>query len=145
MNCSFCQESKEYEQYLIKRFKNWRVELWSNQCYLGRCVVILDRHVEDLFEISESEQQELFKIVPKLKTALSKSFNPDHFNYESLGNETRHLHLRITPRYKNPVEFEEETFVDERWGKNPSPYNKEFKTPDRVIKQLVAKISGELQ
>jgi len=145
MNCSFCQDSEKYESYLVKKFGKWRIELWSNQCYLGRCIVVLNRHVEDLFEVSESERQELFEIVPQLKAALSKLFKPDHFNYESLGNETRHLHLRVTPRYKSSVEFEGTIFVDERWGKNPSPYNKEFKVSDRIIEQLVAKIGDALQ
>lgn len=143
-SCSFCQKSEEYKKYLVKKFTYWRVELWTNQCYLGRCVVILNRHAEDLFEITNKEQAELFAIVPRLQAVLKKHFEPDLFNYESLGNKVRHLHVRITPRYKKSVSFEGHIFTDERWGKNPSPYNTKFQTPNTVIQKLCKLFSTNL-
>ncbi len=37
-----------------------------------------------------------------LKRALIELFKPDVFNYAFLGNEIRHLHGHVVPRYKEP-------------------------------------------
>jgi len=139
-----CQNPEEYRKFFIKEFDYWKVELHGNQCYLGRCIVILKRHLEDLFEISNEEKDEIFKIVRDLKNVLKESFNPDLTNYSSLGNETRHLHLHVIPRYEKPVKFAGMTFADKRWGQNPSPYDKTFKVSDDVYVQLVQAISSKL-
>jgi diadenosine tetraphosphate (Ap4A) HIT family hydrolase len=83
--------------------------------------VVLKRHAEDLFEITDQEKDELFKVMRSLKSSLKNSFNPDLMNYSSLGNELKHLHIHVIPRYERPVEFAGVTFTDERWGQNPSP------------------------
>lgn len=144
MKCSMCQTSEEYRKFFIKEFKYWKVELHGNQCYLGRCIVVLKRHLEDLFEISKEERNELFEVMQKLKRALKESFNPDLMNYSSLGNEIRHLHLHVIPRYRRPVEFSGLEFVDERWGQNPAPYARDFNVSDEIYKQLVSAISSRI-
>ena len=140
-----CQNPENFRKLFIKEFKYWKLALHNNQCYLGRCVVILKRHAEDMFEISNEERDELFEIVKKLKGALSETFQPDLMNYSSLGNEVRHLHLHVIPRYNKNVEFAGITFMDKRWGQNPSPYDKGFTVPENVYERLVEKISSKLR
>lgn len=144
MDCSMCRNPEEYKKLFIKKYNYWKIELHSNQCYLGRCIVMLNRHVEDLFEINAGEKNELFKIGAKLNHALHKAFNPNLLNYSSLGNETRHLHLHVIPRYQNPVQFAQVLFTDTQWGHNPSPYNKTFKTSDDTYHKIIDAIRKNL-
>jgi diadenosine tetraphosphate (Ap4A) HIT family hydrolase len=140
-----CEVPEEYKKFFILEFQHWRVELHGNQCYLGRCVVVLKRHVEDLTEIDNKEQKELFEVLKKVKIALSDAFGPDLLNYESLGNEVRHLHIHIIPRYSTPKKFAGINFIDERWGHNPSPYNKDFTVSDEVYTKIISEIQSKLE
>ena len=139
-----CQNSDGFEQLKIMECEHWRVELHSNQCYLGRCVVILKRHAEDLSEITDNERDELFTILKSLKAALGSAFKPNLLNYSSLGNELRHVHVHVIPRYEKPVVFAGKTFTDDRWGKNPSPYSKDFAIPTKTIEAIASIVRSKL-
>lgn len=140
-----CRISSKYHKFFINEYVYWRIELHTNQCYLGRSVVILKRHVEDLSEINDDERNELFKIMRNLKNTLTIAFKPDLLNYASLGNKTNHLHLHVIPRYYGPIQFAGQTFIDSRWGHNPSPYNKDFKVTDEVYEQIIKAIKTNLK
>src|SRR3989344_8464190 len=96
--CPFC---KDNESNLIKRFDLWTVMFDKDQHFLGKLIIKLNRHLEDFAEINEKEQKELFEILNKLKKAYKILFKQDMYNYASLGNITRHLHLHFIPRYKS--------------------------------------------
>lgn len=134
--CSVCLDPNPYAQWDIKDYSFWKVGLHPNQYYLGRSVVLLKRHTEDLFQITDTERNELFEIGRILRDVLIKTFGADMINYSSLGNEERHLHVHFIPRYSHPVMFDNVTFIDERWGKNPSPYNKDF-TIEKQTKEKI--------
>ena len=55
--------------------------------------------------IDKEELKELFKIVKNLKDAIRELFNADMFNYASLGNIIRHVHVHFIPRYSKKVKF----------------------------------------
>lgn len=140
-----CDELIEFKKFRIKKYKYWRVELHGSQYYLGRCIVMLNRHIEDLFEINHDEQVELFRIIPLLKKSLKKSFEPDMMNYSSLGNEVRHLHLHVIPRYKRSVKFAGRDFKDDQWGGNHSPYDKSFEVSESVYKEIIKTIKKNFE
>jgi len=139
-----CSTPEEFKKFRIKDYKFWHVELRSNQNYLGWCLVILNRHLEDLMDISAEEKNELFSITKDLRNTLRKAFNPDMINYASLGNVTQHVHLQVVPRYKQAVEFEGMTFEDKNWGGNYSPYDKNFKVSGEVYTKIIDKIKENL-
>ena len=51
-------------------------------------------------------------------------FQPDLFNYASLGNEIRHLHIHVVPRYKKQRIFQGIEFIDKKWNYFYKPYKK---------------------
>ncbi len=51
--------------------------------------------------LSESEYQSFFLDLRVASKAIRKALNPDHMNYELLGNSNPHLHWHIIPRYKS--------------------------------------------
>ncbi|WEL23831.1 HIT family protein [Candidatus Nanohalovita haloferacivicina] len=115
--CGFCRGDFAHE--IVKQYSNWEVQLFEDQKYLGRCLVKLERHVEDLNELTEEERNEFFdKVLPELENALDHLFQPDFYNQATLGNDCQHFHFHIIPRYRDERSFEGETFEDENWGQH---------------------------
>ena len=124
----------DYETLKIKEYNYWGIYLYENQYYLGRCVVWCKReNVIDFFDMTQEEREEFFTITKNLRDTLRKLFHPDLMNYASLANVVRHLHLHVIPRYKDKRTFEGFEFNDERWGKNYTSYNEEFKLPEDLM------------
>ena len=71
-------------------------------------------------------------------------FNPDRLNHANLQNEWHHLHLHVIPRYAAPRIFDGITFVDEKWGKNYAPYNKDFKLFETTLFEIRDAIKRKL-
>ena len=127
---------KDYSQFLIKEYKYWLVNIHENQSYLGRCVVWCKRAgALDLTEATPEEQVELFIILTDLRRAVEKCFNPDWINYAFLGNEVRHLHGHLIPRYEKQKVFEGVTFTDERYGHNYIT-NHNFVISEDILKKI---------
>lgn len=137
MNCVFCGNQKELEEFKIKEYKYWIVDLAINQYYLGKCIVRLKRHLEDFFDINEEELKEFFVITKNLRNVIKKVFGADMFNYVTLGNVVRHVHLHFIPRYSKKVKFAGYVFEDIGWGKHYRLYQKDdFEIP-REVKILI--------
>ena len=142
--CEFC--NNEFEHTVIKEYENWKVQLFLNQCYLGRTLVKLKRHVVDLTELNREERSELFeKVLPKLKEATDNLFDPDLYNQATLGNDCRHFHLHVIPRYKDRRIFNGEEFKDENWNSDYKPYPKDFEIKQETVEKLKEKIGEELE
>ena len=130
----------DYTKFLIKDYSYWAVYIHQNQSYLGRCIVWCKREdALDLAEATPEEQAELFIVLNDLKKAVTKVFAPDWLNYSFLGNETRHLHGHLIPRYAVPKEFMGLTFEDKLWGHNYKT-NHDFQTPEKVLAEIQTKI-----
>lgn len=135
---------ENFLKYKIKDYKFWSIFIHQNQGYLGRCVIWCNReNALDLADATNEEQKELFIILNKLGTALQKTFQPDWLNYAFLGNETKHLHGHLIPRYAKPKEFEGIMFTDELYGHNYRT-DHDFKTSDEVVEKIRLKIRDAL-
>lgn len=86
MQCGYCEKSNEGKDFIYET-KYWRVFLWPDQGYLGRCVVVLNRHCGSLAELKPEEITDFIKIVKNLEFALKRSFNATMFNWTCLMNE----------------------------------------------------------
>ncbi len=77
----------------------WHSRLNYNQNLLGKLLVVLKRHDEQVAKLSAEEWQELHAQVQRATERLRRAFAPDHFNYAFLQNQDRHVHLHVIPRY----------------------------------------------
>lgn len=137
-NCSCFRN----ETFLLARLDRWRIFLNPNQDYLGRSLIALNRHEEDLLTLTADEREELWAAVRHLREAMQALFQPDHFNYQVLGNSLRHVHMHVTPRYSSPREFAGQTFADEHWG--TWPYPAEASRPHEWLESVLAALRREL-
>lgn len=130
-------EKEEIQKLLIKDFKYWEVMLHSNQCYLGRCVLWCKREdVNDFFDMSKEEKEEFWQIAKQLRDILRDLWQPDLMNYSSLANVTPHLHIHVIPRYKEKRFIGDQEFIDDRWGKNPTPKNDNFQISEDTMEKI---------
>ena len=103
----------------------WRLVLNWNQDRLGQAFLALRRHVELPTDLTLDEWDELRELLRDALDRERAAFKPDHFNVMFLGNEVRHLHLHIFPRYATPREAAGVEFIDAAWpdhyGLEPGP------------------------
>lgn len=109
------------DAFELARLDHWRIFLHPVQDYLGRTFIALIRHEEDFLALSQAERDELWEAARRLRAAQDALFQPDHYNYQTLGNSLRHVHMHFTPRYSGPREFAGVTLRDEHWGTWPFP------------------------
>lgn len=128
----------------LRSIKNWNVTLFDNQYYLGRSIIYLKRHEADILDITKEERDEVFEIAKEIRSSLNSLFQPDMFNYASLGNEVNHVHIHLIPRYKSERVIDGVHFKDENWGKNYVPYDKNFKTSENVLFKIRDTIKTEM-
>ncbi len=135
----------DFDHLLIKEYTNWKVQLYSNQAYLGRCVIIFKGNKQDLADTTLEEFIELHKILGALKNALTKAFSPTKFNYICNGNQEPQLHMHVFPRYDKPVLFNNVEFKDVNWGKKPYPYDEDFKVDEGSTSLIIKTIKERLE
>ncbi len=135
----------DHEQLEIKEYQYWSAHLHPNQSYLGKLYFWLKRDgAIDFMYITRDEREELFKAGKQVELALTDIFKPAIFNWAAFGNETSHCHVHLIPRYSSSRVFSEMEFLDKRWGKNYSPYDKDFKIPDKILLDIKTAIQARL-
>lgn len=90
----------------------------------GHTLIIPKNHKENVYDLSEEEASNLFKVVPKIASALKESFGPLGMNLLNnngapAGQSVFHFHLHFIPRYDQTDGFratwmtKEKTFTPE--------------------------------
>ena len=107
----------------------------------------------DTFPILPKEHlDELFLLIKAYEKALQTAFRTTNFNWTCLMNASYkpknaenpdNLHFHCWPRYRDPVEFAGETFVDEVFAHHYDKY-KEKNVPQVVLEKIAMRITEEL-
>lgn len=101
MECIFCKLANESNLIENESFYG---------CYdkspvtEGHLLIIPKRHVETLFDLTETERSALYSLIEQGNKLLTELFRPDGFNFginqgETAGQTIPHLHLHVIPRY----------------------------------------------
>lgn len=136
---------EDYSQNIVKEYTYWTWLVHTNQGYLGRSVVWCKREdALDLMDATLEERIELFVILLEIKNTLEKSFDADWMNYAFLGNETRHLHGHIVPRYSSERIFNGKRFTDPEWGHNWKT-NNDFVTSFETLQTIKKKLQDTIK
>ena len=81
-------------------FPNGVAFLGPWQYYYGYCLLVSRRHAAELSDLPAEEQRSYLAEMCLLARALQDCFTPRKMNYELLGNQVRHLHWHLFPRYE---------------------------------------------
>jgi diadenosine tetraphosphate (Ap4A) HIT family hydrolase len=137
--CALCRP--RLETPVLRESELWRIALNRNQNLLGKTIVVLRRHIEDVTLLSPEEWTELHAEVGWTTGRLRRAFSPDHFNYSFLQNVDRHVHLHVLPRYVGRREIAGVPFSDPDY---PARYLQPAAEESIVGADVLAAIAGAL-
>lgn len=119
--------------------------LFRDQRFRGYSILSFDPFdATSLESLSDDQYTQFMNDLRTVSKAIRTALQPDHMNYELLGNTNPHLHWHIVPRYKS----------DPRWGQpiwEGYPRN-EFKINrvslsdveyDEIVKSIQAQLSTQ--
>ncbi|GFZ30713.1 HIT family protein [Clostridium zeae] len=101
--CFYCEKDERLDILMLKvtKLNVSTLYLFKEQTYKGRCVVAYDNHVNELFEISESELALFMKDVATAAKAIKTAFGADKMNLGAYSDKLPHLHFHVVPKYKD--------------------------------------------
>ena len=138
-DCSLCGSSLTP---VLDETALWQVWLNVNQNLLGKLVIVLKRHEEQVARLSAAEWVELHTQVQRTTERLRKAFAPDHFNYAFLQNQDRHVHLHVIPRYAAPREVSGIVFDDPDYPDHYAVPGRERRVSPAVLDALAELLKG---
>ena len=115
--CEWC-DHKENE-WLLHRSLHWSLYLADVQDYVGRCILVLNRHCASLSELDISEWIELKAMIDQLECVYKGVLGAELSNLSCLLNSfykdpipNPHLHIHMRPRYRNAVVINKHPYED---------------------------------
>jgi len=73
--------------------------------YPGFCRVILNQHLKEMADLSDSDRNAFMRVVFAVEQALTILMRPDKINLASLGNLVPHVHWHVIPRFRDDPHF----------------------------------------
>lgn len=117
--------------------------LFRDQRFKGYCILsFATRRTTSLESLSDDEYRMFFIDLRTASRAIRQALNPDHMNYELLGNSAPHLHWHIVPRYKTDLRWGQPIW--EGWPRNEFNINRytlpqaEYETIVNDVRQRLA-------
>ena len=103
-SCIFCTPNRE----ILAENANGLAFFDSFPVSRGHALVVPKRHVMTIFEMSEVEYTDCFRLVLALRDLLLARYSPHGFNVgancgEAAGQSVWHAHIHLIPRYKGDV------------------------------------------
>lgn len=118
------------------------LKLFRDQRFRGYSLLIIDREdATNLDALSAEDYQAFFLDLRTASHAIRAALNPDHMNYELLGNSNPHLHWHIIPRYKTDPRWGQPIW--EGWPRNEFNLNRHT-LPESEYEQIVLQIRSHL-
>ncbi len=101
-DCMYCMEDERRDNLMIEigQLSVSTVFLFKEQTYRGRCNVVYQDHVKELFHLDEDPLTAYMKDVKIVAAAIEKAFQPNKINYGAYGDTLHHLHMHIVPKYE---------------------------------------------
>jgi diadenosine tetraphosphate (Ap4A) HIT family hydrolase len=106
-NCFYCEKDERLKELMIEicELNVSTVYLFREQSYKGRCVVAYNKHVNELFELEDTELELFMKDVKRVAATIQKVFSPNKINYGAYSDKLPHLHFHIVPKYEEGLNW----------------------------------------
>ncbi len=107
MPCRICDGAWPRKDHLIGVCGLTTAYLFEDQFFPGWTVLALNRHVRELYELTQAERSGLMEEVASVARALAEEYRPVKVNYGLLGNQVPHIHWHVIPRLAgDPAPFD---------------------------------------
>lgn len=136
--CFYCEHSEiqRARMIFITKLSTSTVFLNRDQTHPGRCVVALNWHVDELFELKGKELTQYTQEVADVARVLKSITGCKKINYGIYGDTVSHLHFHLVP--KKP----EDDDWDDAFINNPQ---NPITGKDDVNNRLISQIRQELE
>ena len=106
-DCLYCERNELQRSLMIEicDLSASTLFLFKEQSHPGRCIVAYKDHINELFELSESDRNAFMADVCKTAAAIQKAFNPTKINYGAYSDKLPHLHFHLVPKYEGEFGF----------------------------------------
>jgi diadenosine tetraphosphate (Ap4A) HIT family hydrolase len=96
--CHACKGTWPRSDHFIADLGLSKAYLHDDQIFPGWTVVVVKRHVTELFHLAPTERIQLMEEVNRVAKTLAHVFDARKINYELLGNQLPHIHWHLIPR-----------------------------------------------
>lgn len=102
-DCQYCRKDQRLDDLMIEiaPMQVSTLYLFKEQTYRGRCVVAYRHHINELFELSDTERDRFMQDVARAAKAMQDAFNPAKINYGAYSDKLPHLHFHLVPKYRD--------------------------------------------
>ncbi len=103
--CFYCEQDEQFQSVLFRLcdLKVSTVFLCRDQTLPGRCTIMFREHYEELYDIPKDLRDDFMDDVCALAQTITEVFGADKINYAIYGDEVRHVHLTLCPKYKDKL------------------------------------------
>lgn len=112
----FCKIiNNEIPSYTIYEDEIVKVFLDVNPNHNGHTLIVPKRHYTDFFDIDEEVLNHILKVAKKISNLLKERLNYDGITLtenNGLGQEVKHFHLHLIPKYNNEKKLTVEKVYD---------------------------------
>lgn len=109
--CSILESNNDIENLILARSMNFSLIMNKYPYNSGHLMVITNKHLADLSELSESQKSEFLTHIEKAQKILKYTLKPDGYNIGlNIGRSAgagveNHLHFHIVPRWNGDTNF----------------------------------------
>jgi diadenosine tetraphosphate (Ap4A) HIT family hydrolase len=106
-NCLYCTHNALQKELMIEicDLKASTLFLFKEQSHPGRCVVAYKDHVNELFELNDTDRNLFMDDVAHVARTMQQVFAPKKINYGAYSDKLAHLHFHIVPKYEDGLSF----------------------------------------
>ena len=118
-----CKHCNIDESKVIFKGKYWTL-IFAKQDYLGRCILVTNRHINNFTKLSDAELISLKNMLAAIESTLKELYDCTLLNwccnmnnaFSENTKEQPHVHIHIRPRYKNEVNINKIKYTDNEFG-----------------------------
>jgi diadenosine tetraphosphate (Ap4A) HIT family hydrolase len=106
-DCFYCRKDQRLHDLMIEiaPLPASTLFLFKEQTHPGRCVVAYRGHVNELFELPETELALFMKDVARAARAIKTAFAATKINYGAYSDKLPHLHFHLVPKIQDGPGF----------------------------------------
>jgi ATP adenylyltransferase len=111
--CSFATAAPDEDaaNFVLQRGRNWFVVINRYPYTTGHVMVVSNRHIEKMADLSADENAEMMDLMARCESAITRAYGPDGINVgANLGRSAGagivgHFHMHLVPRWNGDTNF----------------------------------------